>query len=52
MLVGALAVVQWLAILAYALTVRHNGWIFYQGGDQIWLVTTGWLLGHGELAPT
>ena len=23
-----------------------------QGGDQIWLVTTGWLLGDGELAPT
>ena len=36
----------------YALTVRHNGWLFYQGGDQIWLVTTGWLLGQGELGPT
>jgi hypothetical protein len=32
--------------------VRHNGWLLYQGGDQIWLMTTGWLLGHGELAPT
>ena len=49
--VAVLAVVQWLAILVYALTVRHNGWLFYQGGDQIWLVTTGWLLGQGELAP-
>ena len=49
---AALAVVQWLAILAFALTVRHNGWLFYQGGDQIWLLTTGWLLGHGDLAPT
>jgi hypothetical protein len=49
---AALAGVQWLAILAYGLTVRHNGWLFYQGGDQIWLVTTGWLLGGGELAPT
>ena len=29
----------------------HNGWIFYQGGDQIWLMTTGWLLGQGELGP-
>ena len=47
-----LAVLQWLAILVYALTVRHNGWLFYQGGDQIWLLTTGWLLGDGELAPT
>ena len=49
--VAVLAVAQWLAILAYALTVRHNGWIFYQGGDQIWLTTTGWLLGQGELGP-
>ena len=48
---AVLAVLQWLAILGYALTVRHNGWIFYQGGDQIWLVTTGWLLGQGELGP-
>ena len=51
-ILAGLAVVQWLCILAYALTVRHNGWLFYQGGDQIWLVTTGWLLGDGELAPT
>ncbi|HYK06619.1 MAG TPA: hypothetical protein VEW11_02505 [Gaiellaceae bacterium] len=50
--IGVLAVLQWVAILAYALTVRHNGWLFYQGGDQIWLLTTGWLLGDGELAPT
>ena len=47
----ALVVVQWFAILVFALTVRHNGWLFYQGGDQIWLVTTGWLLGNGELGP-
>jgi hypothetical protein len=50
--VAVLAVVQWLAILIFALTVRHNGWLFYQGGDQIWLLTTGWLLGGGDLAPT
>ena len=49
---AGLAVAQWLCIAAYALTVRHNGWLFYQGGDQIWLLTTGWLLGAGELAPT
>lgn len=50
--VGALAVVQWLTTLAFALTVHHNGWLLYQGGDQAWLMTTGWLLGGGELAPT
>ena len=49
---GVLVVVHWLAVLAYALTVRHNGWAYYQGGDQIWLTATGWLLADGELAPT
>jgi hypothetical protein len=49
---AVLAVVQWLALIVYALTVRRNGWLFYQGGDQIWLLTTGWLLGGGELGPT
>ncbi|MGH3070809.1 MAG: hypothetical protein ACRDNB_00900 [Gaiellaceae bacterium] len=49
---AGLAVLHWIAVLAFALTVRHNGWLWYQGGDQIWLLTTGWLLGDGELAPT
>jgi hypothetical protein len=29
--------------VALALSTEHNGWLYYQGGDQIWLVTTGWL---------
>lgn len=49
---ACLVVVQWLAILAFALTVRHNGWLYHQGGDQLWYTTTGWLLGHGDLPPT
>ena len=43
---------QWLLLLAFALTVRHNGWLYYQGGDQIWYATTAWELGHGDLPPT
>ncbi|MFN8223057.1 MAG: hypothetical protein U0R50_07355 [Gaiellales bacterium] len=31
-------------------SVAHNGWLTYQGGDQMWLVTSGWLLAHGTLA--
>jgi hypothetical protein len=46
---GTLVLVQWLAILAFALTVRHNGWLYYQGGDQLWSYTTAWLLGDGRL---
>ena len=35
-----------------ALSVEHNGWVWFQGGDQIWMTTTGWLLGQRELPPT
>ena len=35
-----------------AASARHNGWVFYQGGDQIVNSTTGWLLGRLELPPT
>jgi hypothetical protein len=49
---GALVLVEWVAVLALALTVRHSGWVYYQGGDQLWYYTLGWLLGNGELAQT
>ena len=48
---GGLVAVQWLALLAFALTVRHNGLVFYQGGDQINYTTNAWLLGSGSLPP-
>ena len=38
-----------LALWLFA-SVAHNGWLTYQGGDQMWLVTSGWLLAHGTLA--
>jgi len=41
--------VEWACVLALARTVRHAGWIYYQGGDQLWYYTLGWLLGHGEI---
>lgn len=40
------------ATLALALAATHNGWVYFQGGDQIVHTTTGWLLGHLELPPT
>jgi hypothetical protein len=48
---GCLLVVQWLALLAFALTVRHNGWLYYSGGDQLWHYTGAYLLAHGSLPP-
>ena len=44
--------VEWLAVLGLALKVHHNGWIYYQGGDQLWYYTLGWLVAHGHLWQT
>jgi hypothetical protein len=49
---SALIAVQWLAVLALALTVRHNGWLYYAGGDQLWHYTGAYLLAHGHLPPS
>jgi hypothetical protein len=49
---AGLVLVEWLAVLATARVVRHAGWIYYQGGDQLWYYTLGWLLGHGQLTQT
>ena len=40
---ATLMVAQVGLVVALALSIEHNGWLYYQGGDQIWLVTTGWL---------
>jgi hypothetical protein len=47
-----LLVVEWLTILGVALTVQRNGWIYYQGGDQLWHYDASWLIGQGRLAHT
>ena len=51
MLVPLLAF-QWIAVAVFAFSVHHNGWLFYQGGDQIWYWTTSWLSGHGWIPKT
>jgi hypothetical protein len=48
---GALVIVQWIAVLALALTVRHNGWLYYAGGDQLWHYSGAYLLAQGHLPP-
>ncbi len=47
-----LLVVSWIAAVVFASKVHHNGWLFYQGGDQIWYWTTSWLGGHGLFPKT
>jgi len=46
---AVLVAVQILATVALFFSVNRNGWLTYQGGDQIWLVTSAWLLGHGTV---
>jgi hypothetical protein len=48
---GGLVAIQWVAVLALALKVRHNGWLYYAGGDQLWHYTGAYLLAHGHLPP-
>ncbi|HEY4621285.1 MAG TPA: hypothetical protein VIG93_06245 [Gaiellaceae bacterium] len=49
---GGLIVAQIGATLVLALTVTHNGWVYFQGGDQIVNTTTAWLIGGLEIPPT
>jgi hypothetical protein len=49
---GTLIVGQIAAVVVLGLSIEHNGWVWFQGGDQIWITTTGWLLGGRELPPT
>jgi hypothetical protein len=49
---GALVVAQIAATIALGLDVEHNGWVWFQGGDQIVNTTTGWLAGQRILPPT
>jgi hypothetical protein len=49
---GTLVGVQFVATLILAFSIPHNGWVYFQGGDQIWMTTTGWLAGQFQLPPT
>jgi hypothetical protein len=49
---GLMALLQWLLVLRLALTAEHNGWLYYQGGDETFLYSSGWIVGHGHLPDT
>jgi hypothetical protein len=40
---------QWLLLGIFVLTVRHNGWLFYQGGDETFFYTSSWAIAHGHI---
>lgn len=45
---AALIAVEWIVVFGIAQAAAHRGWIYYQGGDQLWYYTAGWLLAHGH----
>jgi hypothetical protein len=49
---GPLLAVQWLALLGLALSVHHNGWLYYQGGDQTYYWTSARSLSQWTLPVT
>lgn len=46
---AGLVVFQWLVVALFASQTRHNGWLFYHGGDSTWYYTTSWVLAHGHV---
>ena len=42
---------QWLVVAVIAGTAQHNGWLYYQGGDNSWYSTSAWNFAHGYLSP-
>jgi hypothetical protein len=44
-----LAGLQWLLLGLFVVTVRHNGWLFYQGGDETFFYTSAWSIAHGHV---
>jgi hypothetical protein len=49
--VGAI-VAQWIAVALLAVAATHNGWLYYQGGDQTFFYTIAWVISHGQLPET
>jgi len=49
---GVLIAAQITATFVLAVSATHNGWVYFQGGDQIVNTTTGWLLGQLQIPPT
>lgn len=52
LILAGLVLAQWLAVGIFAATVEHNGWLWYQGGDETFYYTTAWLLQDGEFSRT
>ena len=50
--VAGSVVAQWVAVGLLAVAATHNGWLYYQGGDQTFFYTIAWVISHGQLPET
>ncbi len=48
-MLAPLVVVQWLCLVGLVLSVHHNGWLFYQGGDQTFYYSSSYVVAHGHI---
>ena len=49
---AAILVLQIAAVAGVAAAAQHDGWMWFQGGDQLWHWTGAWLISDGWLPPT
>jgi hypothetical protein len=49
LVLGPLVLAQWAAVGVFVLVVRHNGWLFYQGGDETFFYTDSWAIAHARI---
>src|SRR4029453_19684662 len=40
---------RWGAVGSSVPVPRHNGWLFYQGGDETFFYTDSWVVAHGHI---
>ncbi|HWB21454.1 MAG TPA: hypothetical protein VG652_01045 [Gaiellaceae bacterium] len=46
---GSVLIAQWAVVATIASIGKHNGYLFYGGGDETWYYTTAWVLGNGHM---
>jgi hypothetical protein len=46
---ATLIVAEWIVVGSVAAINQHNGFLFYNGGDDTWYYTSGWVLSHGHI---
>src|SRR6266545_2983736 len=44
-----LVLAQWIALAVLVASIRHNAWLFYQGGDQTFFYTSSWTIAGGHI---